>query len=335
MFFDFDSLDTIEVTTGGSDLALASPGVALSLVTKRGTNDLKGSARALYTGGAGWDYGVEAGGPLWRDRVWLWGAFAHNDYLGQPFLNRVGEPLLNRDRVEEGNAKLNARPVPANALTLSFTQFHRTFLGWNTGPDQSAESSLTNLHPAQSYKVEDSHVFSPKLFGSAYLSYLPASSTDLPVGGLDEQADLDSTRIWRHSFITRRIRDDKHQAGLNASTFFDTGVLRHEVKLGLGYWHVRFDSILEWPGDQLVGYARPATLPQDDPEIGRWKSRGRQNAKSNVNLYDAYAGDTIQAGKFTVNVGGRFDYQQGKESPLLRSGQSRVSGASAGHPVPG
>ena len=87
MFFDFDSLDTIEVTTGGSDLALASPGVALNLVTKRGTNELKGSARALYTGGAGWDYGVEAGGPLWKDRVWLWGAFAHNDYLGQPFLN--------------------------------------------------------------------------------------------------------------------------------------------------------------------------------------------------------------------------------------------------------
>ncbi len=91
MFFDFDSLDTIEVTTGGSNLGLASPGVALNLVTKRGTNDLKGSARAYFTGEAGWEYGVEAGGPLWKDRVWLWGAFAHNDYLGQPFVNRLDE----------------------------------------------------------------------------------------------------------------------------------------------------------------------------------------------------------------------------------------------------
>jgi len=62
MFFDFDSLDTIEVTTGGSNLSLASPGVALNLVTKRGTNDLKGSARAYYTGESGWEYGAEAGG---------------------------------------------------------------------------------------------------------------------------------------------------------------------------------------------------------------------------------------------------------------------------------
>ena len=44
-------------------------------------------------------------------------------------------------------------------------------------------------------------------------------------------------------------------------------------------------------------------------------SRGRQNAKSEVNLYDVYAGDTIQAGKLTINVGGRFDYRQGKKLP--------------------
>jgi hypothetical protein len=125
------------------------------------------------------------------------------------------------------------------------------------------------------------------------------------VGGLEEQADLDALNIWRHSFQTRRVRDDKHQAGLNASTFFDTGALRHEVKLGLGYWHVRFDDIREWPGDELTGF-----VPTGEVELTR-----RQNAKSNVNLYDVYAGDTIQAGKFTINVGGRFDYQQGQNLP--------------------
>ncbi len=313
MFFDFDSLDTIEVTTGGSNLALASPGVALNLVTKRGTNDLKGSARGYYTGGSGWEYGVEAGGPLWKDRVWLWGAFAKNDYLGQPFVNRIGEPLENRDRLEIWNAKLNARPVPANTLTLAYTNFDRTFLGWATGPNQSVESSLTNFHPGQSYSAEDSHVFSANLVGSVYFSYVPASSQDLPVGGLDEQADLDPQNVWQHSFVTRRVRDDKHQVGLNASTFFDTGGLRHEVKLGLGYWHVRLDFIREWPGDQLVGFARPERAPPE--ETGLVDITRRQNAKSLVNLYDVFAGDTIQAGKLTVNVGARFDYQQGKNLP--------------------
>jgi len=310
MFFDFDSLDTIEVTTGGSDLSLASPGVALNLVTRRGTNELRASARGYYTGGAGWDYGVEAGGPLWRDRVWLWGAFAHNDYLGHPFFNFAGEPLENRERLEHWNAKLDARPVPANSLTFAYTHFERTVLGWATGPDKSPESSLTNVHPGQSYRVGDSHVFSARLFGSAYFTYVPASSTDLPVGGLDEQSDLDASGIWQHSLLTRRIRDDKHQTGLNLSTFFDTGVLRHEVKLGLGYWHVRFDQIREWPGDELVGLARALDAGPD--ETGVVSITRRQNAKSEVDLYDVYAGDTIQAGRLTVSVGGRFDFQQGR-----------------------
>ena len=316
MFFDFDSLDTIEVTTGGSNLALASPGVALNLVTKRGTNALKGSARAYFTGEAGWEYGLEAGGPLWKDRVWLWGAFAHNDYLGRPFVNLLDENLENRDRLEIWNAKLNAHPVAANTLTLAYTNYERNFLGWATGIYQSVESSVTNFAPAQSYMAEDSHVFSARLFASLHFSYVPASATELPVGGLDEQADVDAMGVWRHSFLTRRVRDDKHQVGLNASTFFDTGVLHHEVKVGLGYWHVRFDMIREYPGDQMVGFAPPPRLFPDDPlEPGEVAITRRQNSKSLVNLYDVFAGDTVQVGKLTVNVGARFDYQQGKNLP--------------------
>ena len=85
-YFDFDSLDNIEVATGGSDPSLATPGVTLNVVTKRGTNQLRGSARALYAEGAGWDYGAEVGGPLWKDRLWVWGAF------GRSRLRRPGGP---------------------------------------------------------------------------------------------------------------------------------------------------------------------------------------------------------------------------------------------------
>ena len=34
-----------------------------------------------------------------------------------------------------------------------------------------------------------------------------------------------------------------------------------------------------------------------------------------LHYYDTYLGDTIQAGNLTVNVGARFDYQQGKNRP--------------------
>ena len=114
VYFDFDSLDSIEVATGGSDPSIATPGVTLNLTTKRGTNQILGSARALYAETAGWDYGVEAGGPLWKDRLWIWAAFAHNSSLPQTILTADVPPeaVVTQPTVGHWNAKLNAQLAP-------------------------------------------------------------------------------------------------------------------------------------------------------------------------------------------------------------------------------
>ena len=134
---------------------------------------------------------------------------------------------------------------------------------------------------------------------------MKAISTSLPVGGIEEQAVQDEDEVWRHSYRTRRFSDDQRQAGVNASAFFDTGDLRHEVKFGFGYRQARQDSMQSWPGDLLVGWEafREAGITR------------RQDAATRANLYDVYLGDTIQAGNLTVNLGARFDYQQGKNLP--------------------
>src|SRR5437588_11678187 len=98
-YFDFDSFEEMQVTTGGSDPRIQTPGVQLNMVTKRGTNDFRGSGRYLYTPeslsdeasvpaeASGYlsltnkvnfirDYGAELGGPIMRDHLWFWGARA-------------------------------------------------------------------------------------------------------------------------------------------------------------------------------------------------------------------------------------------------------------------
>lgn len=307
LFFDFDSFSNVEVTTGGSDPAIATPGVTLNLVTKRGTNQLLGSARGFYTDDAGWDYGIEAGGPLWKDRLWLWGAFAHNDFPGGTGSNFVGEPLQEQQTLKHWNAKLNAQVIPANALTLSYTNLERVFLGFPFAPDRSQESTWNTVRPGHSYRIEDSHVFSANLFASVYFSDVSARPTSTPTGGVDEQAIMDEDLIWRHSFQLRRIVDDQRQSGLNASAFFDTGELRHETRFGFGYKHVRFESGLRWPSDQLVGYFIPF---HHEADVTR-----PQNVKTELNVYGGFLADTIQAGNLTVNIGARFDYQQGRNLP--------------------
>src|SRR5580693_5740772 len=105
-YYDFDSFQQMQVTTGGTDSAIATGGVAVNLVTRRGTNELRGSARYLETPGSTEsassfddrrlppgqsapktanaisvvrDYGAEAGGPVLRDRLWFWGAYGNQE----------------------------------------------------------------------------------------------------------------------------------------------------------------------------------------------------------------------------------------------------------------
>src|SRR3954462_1824534 len=56
-YYDFDSFDELQVTTGGSDPSVRTPGVHLNMVTKRGSNELNGSARFFLTDK---DYQAEA-----------------------------------------------------------------------------------------------------------------------------------------------------------------------------------------------------------------------------------------------------------------------------------
>ncbi len=47
-YYDFDAFEEMQVTTGGSDAATSTGGVVLNMVTKRGTNEFRGSSRYLF-----------------------------------------------------------------------------------------------------------------------------------------------------------------------------------------------------------------------------------------------------------------------------------------------
>jgi hypothetical protein len=105
MYYNFDSFDQIQVTTGGGDVSVQSSGLAINLVTKSGSNVFKGTFNATFendkmqgqnvteqlfdAGQNGFLSGnplkkidvtsIEAGGPIIKDRLWYWGAADHQD----------------------------------------------------------------------------------------------------------------------------------------------------------------------------------------------------------------------------------------------------------------
>jgi hypothetical protein len=98
VYYDFDAFEEMQISTGGADVTMMTPGVGINLVTKSGSDKFRGSARYYWTGerfesinvtdalrtqGASSgapiqdikDYGAEIGGPIKRGRAWFWGAY--------------------------------------------------------------------------------------------------------------------------------------------------------------------------------------------------------------------------------------------------------------------
>ena len=127
IYYDFDMLEEMQVTTGGADVTQQTGGVGINLVTKSGTDRFKGNARFLVTDdslqgdnitpelkaqGAGSgapiqnikDYGFDVGGPIAKGKVWYWGSYGTQDiktgvvgfYKNTPECRPGGAPLNSR-----------------------------------------------------------------------------------------------------------------------------------------------------------------------------------------------------------------------------------------------
>jgi hypothetical protein len=102
IYYDFEMLEEMQVTTGGADVTQQTGGVGINLVTKSGTDVFRGSGRFYVTDeefqadnitdeiradGAGsgapiqniQDRGFEVGGPIKKGRAWYWGSYGSQD----------------------------------------------------------------------------------------------------------------------------------------------------------------------------------------------------------------------------------------------------------------
>src|SRR5579863_2086787 len=87
IYFDFGAYEEVQFTVSSADVTVATSGVTVNQVTKRGTNQVKANARYLETSGhlqaapglpdgnriqGVEEYGGDIGGPLWKDHLWGW-----------------------------------------------------------------------------------------------------------------------------------------------------------------------------------------------------------------------------------------------------------------------
>lgn len=347
-YYDFDSFEEMQITTGGTDVRVQTPGAQINMVTKRGTNDLNGTARYLQTSGA-WqtdpvipaeatylgkvneidnivDYGFEAGGPLVRDRLWLWGGYARQQidlFVAQP--PTQARRFTDKTKLENFNGKLNAQFTSSNNLAVSAMLGKKIKLGRNIGPSRPPETAWNqdNSYTGPTMmKIEDTQIFGSNLYLTGLYSHVEGGfqlisdngqlCQTFECGVSAEPAYLDVSGAgpvqWHRSYYNYYTERPQDQFRLDGSTFFNTGDLSHELKFGFGYRDADVRSISAWPGNQyMVFYDAPGTAGATGGVALSRPTDFTYNFKGT----DFYVGDTMLFGNLTLQAGLRWDRQEG------------------------
>ncbi|HEV8232871.1 MAG TPA: carboxypeptidase regulatory-like domain-containing protein [Thermoanaerobaculia bacterium] len=331
-YYDFDAFQEIQMTTGGSDPSIAASGVTLNMVTKRGTNDVHGSARIYQTPeetestnipdeaieqgitrtnriDSVRDYGAEVGGPAWRDHVWLWGAYGRTDVN-----TTTAGGGRDNTQLENYNAKINIQPIESNSITGFYFRGNKTKQGRGAGTTRPPETTWNQAGPSHIWKMDDSQVFSSNFIASAAYSYTLTPFSLTPQGGFTAEVYRDAARVWHNSYYFDDNYRPQHQLQGTLTYFFNTGSLGHELKVGAARVTFRSGHTRLLPGDNVYGDER--VIASHDPAYPFTANITRNVLEGeDVEVVGGFIGDTLTASNLTVNLGLRYDTSKGSNRP--------------------
>jgi Carboxypeptidase regulatory-like domain/TonB-dependent Receptor Plug Domain len=337
-YYDYDAFEEISVTTGGNDIRVQTGGIGINLVTRRGTNDWHGSARGFMThDDLQWsnvsgtdlatdprlqgndkadhiqqisDYGGELGGPLVKDKLWVYGSWGRQD-IRVVRLNQTAD----KTKLTSANAKLNWQPSPNTSASVFWFLGSKTKDGRAVGFGvEEADSFLWNQGsdyvggPHGFTKAEINHVFSPNFFLNAKYSYYNTGFGLHPRGG-DVNGTVDyAAGVARGAYAEYITTRPAHTVNVDGNYFVSGWGGNHELKFGFGYRKTTVDSATTWGGNQLFSF---------DLGGGYAYAQVKRNAirKYEGDFASAYVGDTFTKDRVTLNVGVRFDRQTAKNNP--------------------
>lgn len=367
-YYDFDALEEMQITTGGTDPRIRTAGVQVNMVTKRGTNDFKGSGRFFQTKNA-WqadpsipseaaaylvrineinkidDQGFEVGGPIWKDRIWFWGAYGEQkiDILTAALV--AGARFRDKTTLKNENLKFNAQPFASNSLTVvdqfgakiklgrnvSTARFPET--GWNQ--DNFYGGGTGSLTSPTLWKIEDTQLFGPNLYLTGLYSKVQGGFQLIADNGkgcttyacgldsLPAYRDFAGDGAWHRSYLSVFSDRPQKQYRLDGSYFANTGSLSHELKFGYGYRDAAVTSTTGWPGGEYVYNYGSDSGAGDGNDTGLVAFPRFPLFTYTAKSTDMYVGDTMMFGNLTVQAGLRYDIQKGSNS----------SGTAAADPV--
>ena len=335
-YFDFGAFEEVQFTVASTDVTVATAGVTVNQVTRRGNNQWRGSARYLRTDGdlqsspvieggneidSVEEYGADIGGYVIKDHLWWWGSYGESD-IRNLVPAAGGAQQVDRTMLEDLNTKVNFQ-VGSNSGVLHYWTNDKVKIGRGAGPDTLPASTLDQTTPQDIYKVEDTHVFGSNFVLSALFARDDGLFTLSPQGGLDADIFTDANGIMGGSnfdFTQLAVID---QYRIDASYFFGAGSTNHELKFGGGFRSQENESITVWPrGKEVIACEASfcdSSVPEDVEFVRVWRNK---SVAITSEYTSAWLQDTMTKDRWTITAGLRYDNQIVDNKPASDAGNS-------------
>jgi len=327
MYYDFDTFEEIQITTSGQDASKQTGGISIDFVTRRGTNKFQVIGQAYFTNdklqgdnrtqelldlnyvgnriNQIMDYGLQAGGPIQKDRLWFWLGYGVQDIRK---LTIDGYP--EDTKLEGFNAKINFNISRNNRMELAFIRNNKRALGRGSAPNRAPETTQDQDGPTNFLKFEDEHAFSDNFLLNIKISYSWGMFELVPKGGMDVQPGSDDyTQTIFGSYDYVKEERPSFVLSLDGNYFIEN-ILGgdHELKFGAIYQSVSDWCYQAMAGDAWRYYWNGEPLFAEVTREGIWDTQAKR--------FGIYLSDSYTKGRMTFNFGLRLDIESSRNNDL-------------------
>jgi hypothetical protein len=342
-YFDFDTFEEVQVTTGATSAEVTVPGVFINVVTKSGGNQFHGGGKFLYEDESfqahnlddqlKQDFGVtpetedlfnridylsdasfQLGGPVVKDKVWFFGSYRdHRIHRGVPFYP-VAEGTDIKYSLFKGTINVNS----SNTVTGLWGG------NWYKKPDRGAVDFGGAFVTPESTWIEDdvSHVFqgtwnsvlSDKLLMDTRISFVHLKFPLIIKNGNQAREELTTYQFLDAMYLGFDQLRRRLQINGSLSYYVDNWMGgNHDFKFGVDIQH-GFDDTTTTSNDDLF------YLDFDSAPLLVFEWNTPVSTKDRIYDYAFFAEDSYRVGKATINAGLRANIAWGKLPPQSSPG---------------
>jgi hypothetical protein len=335
-YFDFESFQELQISTGGNDASIPTGGVAVNIVSKRAGNKWEANASAFYSGdslqsdntpdelaavGAKSnrldevkDYGFDIGGPIVKDKLFVWGAYRKNDIGLITTAN-----TFDLTHLEDFNFKANMNWNSANESEFAYFKGEKSKSGraaisisvqapetlWEQA---GTDTILPGIWTGQHTWIPNDHSVITGRYGYIGLGFslTPVGGRDVPIVYLSAIPRYEDTL-----FYVKPIDRPAHDIVLDANYYKEHFVGGdHEFRFGFEYKTSSVHTFSSYGNGVLISDYNQTT-PRGPLTSGILYARHNVDGHVNLDRSSFYATDTFRKDRLTLNLGFRFDRQSG------------------------